>query len=207
MNRFALLACAVIGFSAWAPAQAEPLSFGAINGSGDFSKNTQVAYCPPAPARKNDTRTCALTRTSFGGLPVREARMSLNAAGRVQSLHILLDGNDFNRAFELLAGRYGPPTALNGFALWIGFDDGGRLAIRKARAGALISFDFPANKATPLRSAPDPRLAWSLLAFAIAGVGAGLILHRARRTRRTKPVLSMRDTLERKVREGVDLQF
>ena len=208
-----MLVCSILGLYAWAPAGAEPLTFGAINGTADLSGNTEVAYCPKTRSR-DAPRTCALARTSFGGLPVSKGLMTLNPAGRVRSLTILLDGKDHDRATEMLAGRYGPPTNGGNVARWTGFDEGARIAVGKGSSGTVISFDFPANEAVASASAPGARLVWALLFFAAAGIAAVLVLLRARaarqaraRARRAMPTSSLRETLERKIREGVDLQF
>jgi hypothetical protein len=190
LYRFALPALLVLGPMGWSSALAQPLAFGAINGSDDFSHRTDLA-----------------PRTRFGGLRVSSQSMALNGSGKVRSLGIVLDGSDFDAAYRLLVGRYGPASDARDFPRWTGFDDGALLSIRKAGANAVISFDYPENAATT-ESALNPAVIASLLLFAALGLGAGVLLYRGFRAKpMPTPQPSMRATLERRLREGRDLQF
>lgn len=190
IRRFTLPVLLVLGTMAWSAAPAQPLTFGAIDGSGDFSHRTDIT-----------------PRTRFGGLRVSSAAMALNGAGKVRSLRIVLDGSDFDTAYGLLAGRYGPASDTRDFPRWTGFDGGASLSIRKAGPNAVIAFDYPANAATA-DAGPDPTLIASLLLFAALGLAAGALLYRGHRAKPVPaPQSSMRATLERRLQEGRDLQF
>jgi hypothetical protein len=203
MNRVAFCtfaAAALLGGAA--AAQAQPLAFGAVNGEDDYSERADLAQC--RPAADDGARQCVLKRSSFGGLPVSSATMTLNPDGKARSLDIVLDAENFDLAYQLLVGRYGPPTAARGFPLWTGFDDGASLTLRRAGARATVSFDFPANAAAS--SATPGALPFLLLAG--LGLLAGGLAYRAYGAKRAPvPNISMRATLERRLREGRDLQF
>ncbi len=183
------------------PALAEPLTFGAINGVEDASRNPALARCEPG------SQSCALTRTSFGGLPVVSSVMTLNPSGRIRSVEIVLNGKDHGLARELLAGRYGPPTHSD---RWTNFDDGAVIGFRRAGARAIVSLDFPAN-ATAARSGGG-EVAWPVLIFAGLGLAAGLGAYGIHKRLRPAPAdtmgtVSMRETLERRLRQGDEVTF
>lgn len=188
------------------PAAAAPLTFGAIGGAGDLSKSTEVAACLPSAADKN-ARTCRLTRTHFGGVPIEGSAAMLNADGRIRSLRIALDAQHEDLARSLLTGRYGAPapSAAGAAPRWSGFDDGATITLGRDRRHALITFDFPQNAAAPAAAGPEGRSLVFLALFGAGAVAAGLLLRR-----RAKPApvreLTMRETLERRLREGRDLQ-
>lgn len=214
MNRLAYLSFVSLALAP--PAMAEPLTFGAINGADDFSGQTEIASCEPKSLWGGGRQTCALARTSFGGLPIETGTVTLNGAGRVQAVRIALDGGDYELAYRFLVGRYGRPSSAGEAPSWSGFDDGAAITIGRSAARALIAFEFPAN-AEAADMEPDGARIWSLLLFALGGVAAGLIIRRVRnrdrrrwdRPRRTgvdtQP--SMRATLERRLRENRDFQF
>ena len=209
-GRVALLAFAVVGLASGSAARAEPLAFGAVNGSDDFSNHTDVGQClATTPDGQNSARRCVLKRSSFGGMPVSSATMTLNPAGKVRSLAIVLEGQDFDLARHLLVGRYGTPATAEPFPRWTGFDDGASIAIRKSRLNAIVSFDFPANAVAASPAIPDGALA--LLLLAGLGAIAGGFAYRAYGAKQARPARapqpSMRATLERRLREGRDLQF
>jgi len=210
MKHGVVFALATIGLSTGVAAVAEPLTFGTIEGSSDFSDRKDVAECRANSDAQAEGSLCALKRTSFGGLPVKTATMALNAAGKVRSVDIVLDSEAFEPAFQMLVGRYGPPATTRNFPRWSGFDDGAGLAIRKAGPNTIVSFDFPANGAGA-ETEPDRTLAAALILFAALGLVAGILLYREYGTRRSQPgpipQPSMRATLERRLREGRDLQF
>lgn len=207
MNRVAFCTFVAAALSAGSAAQAQPLAFGAINGTDDYSERAGVAQCQ-ADGDQDGARHCLLKRSSFGGLPVSNATMTLNADGKARSLDVALDGDSFERAYQLLVGRYGPPTATRASPRWTGFDDGASLAIRRTGASTTVSFDFPVNAAVS-RATPTAALPFLLLAG--LGLLAGGLAYRAYGARRARPApapnMSMRATLERRLREGRDLQF
>ncbi|HYZ47702.1 MAG TPA: hypothetical protein VE567_02295 [Sphingomonas sp.] len=200
----------------WSPAHAGPLSFGPIHGDANLAKGEMVENCVPLPAQARAAKTCTLPRATFGGLLIDRAAVELNSAGRVRSLTMLLDRDDYDLAYRLLKGRYGAPTSLKDFPRWTRFYDGETLSIRKGAANTAIAFDFPENaEAAPEQSSGPLWYAVLLLALAVA---AGLVLYRRYRARGRKSRLavatarrgaqvSMRETLERRLREGRDLRF
>lgn len=201
MIRAGLVVCALFA----APAYAEPLTFGAINGTDDLSRNTEIARC--APGRDS----CALTRTTFGGLPIARSQVALNPSGRVRTAEIVLDARHHDLAYQLLAGRYGTPTATQGYPRWTRFDDDARVAIRRAGGDTLISFDYPANAPASTGGAGLP---WPVLLFAGLGLAAGFGAYRVLGRRRARPALaaagaplSMKATLEGRLRRGEELSF
>ena len=185
---------------ATAPLHAAPLNFGEIDGRQDFSRRPDVAVC----SSRASSFDCVLIRTSFGGLPLSQGRMSLDAWGRVRSLQLTLDREDFDRARSLLVGRYGKPTALEPRALWDRFDDNARISLTRERPRTLVMFDFPRNDATAYDLRPS--VIWTLLLFTLAGLAAGAALRRVKRTRSSQPV-SMKQTLERRMRDGRAFNF
>lgn len=200
MNRAAVLAFAVLGIIGWSAAEAKPLTFGIVNGADDFSNRAELGACRADAGRDGGSR-CALARASFGGLPVARATLALNPARKPRSLDIVLDAQDYDLAYQLLVGRYGPPTSTRDGPRWSDFDAGASLAIRRSGANATISFDFPENAGAASRQ-PDTALVVSLLLFAGLGLAAGALFYAARAKRRTPSELSMRATLERRVSEG-----
>ena len=208
VNHVVLLVSAVVGLSGWSAAQAQPLAFGTVNGADDFSKNPDVSQCRPASGQ-DGMRQCALKRSGFGGLPVSRTAMALNSDGKVRSLGIVLNGQDYDLAYQLLVGRYGPPATTRDFPRWIGFDGDANLSLRRSGPDAIVSFDFPANAAAA--SSQGTGIALTLLLFAGLGLVAGGIAYREYGAGRAKPArlpqTSMRDTLERRLREGRDLTF
>jgi len=208
-NRTMLVAAALASAS---PAYAEPLTFGAINGADDLSQSSELTGCAPGP--ESGERTCQLARTSFGGLAVEKGSATLNADGRIRALRIALDERDHDLARNLLAGRYGPPVATDKGTRWTSFDDGASIAIARARPNTLITFDFPENGAVAAPAGPDGRALLFLMLFAAGAIVTGLMLRRRQRPRRAArpgivpaPQPSMRETLERRLQEGRDLQF
>ena len=194
-----------------ASAQARPLVFGDINATDDMSRLPSID-CPDAGG--SDVARCSLARQSFGGLPVSRAIIALNPSGRARSLSIALDRKDYDLAYRMLAGRYGTPADKRGGYHWRGFDGDATLAIRPEGPSAIVTFDFPANGVIGTRHGSTlPAMLLSILAAALALV-AGLIFGRRRRSRRSLPdpfrsdaQPTMRAVLERRMREGGDLQF
>jgi hypothetical protein len=183
-----------------APLHAAPLTFGEIDGRQDFSRRPDVAVC----SSKANGFDCVLTRTSFGGLPLSQGRMVLDAWGRVRSLQLELEPEDYDRARTLLVGRYGKPAALEPRSLWDRFDDDARISLRRERPRTLVMFDYPRNDAAAYDLRPS--VIWTLLLFTLGGIAAGAALRRARNRRPAQPV-SMKQTLERRMREGRELNF
>jgi hypothetical protein len=207
MKRLAFLSFVPIGLALASPAQAEPLRFGAINGSDDLSGDTEVASCPSRSFFGGHWQTCTLARTSFGGIPIESGAMTLKPDGRVEAVRIRLEDADYDLAYRFLVGRYGRPMAVEGGAQWNRFDDGGRVAISKSGASTDILFAFPSNDAA---AAPGPERFWSLALFVLLGIGAGQLLRqrqKVRRFHRLPAQPSMRETLERRLRENRDPQF
>lgn len=217
MNRVALV-CILIGLSASSPAIAAPLTFGAINGSDDFSQTAELGPCAAAGDANQPPRICPLTRTAFGGVPITRGTATLNAEGRVRSLDMVMAANHYDLAYQLLVGRYGQPTVTRGFSQWSGFDDGARITISRSKPSTFVTFDFPANDVGARDDAPEEALTMALILLAILAFGAGVAFGRRQAMREAKPALaqssrqanpqiSMRETLERRLREGRDLQF
>lgn len=206
-----LLGLAALGTPVWAAAPT-PLSFGAINGADDFSGRTDIGLCRAGTAASDGVRTCTLARTAFGGLPIARSAMTLNPSGHVRSVTIALDGKDYDAAYRLLQGRYGRPTETAPFPRWRGFGDGAAVTIRRTGSDSSISFDFPANAAA---AEPDKGLdagfVRTILVFVLLGLAAGLLGRRFGRARTARfgaaPPMSMRATLDRKLRDGEELQF
>jgi hypothetical protein len=200
-GRISLLAALLITAS---PALAAPLTFGAIGGDANLSDNPEITSCVPS-ASEDGTQTCSLSRTSFGGVPIESSAAVLNAEGRVRSVRIALDARHHDLALSLLTGRYGTPSGPGAAPRWSGFDDGAIITLGRDRRQALITFDFPRNAAAPGAAGPEGRGLAFLALFGAGAVAAGLMLRR-----RAKPApareLSMRETLERRLREGRDLQ-
>lgn len=165
-------------------------------------------------ARGSDGAWCSLARQSFGGLPVTRAIIALNSSGRARSLSIAVDRKDYDLAYRMLAGRYGMPADNRGGYHWRGFDEGATLAIRSEGSSAVVTFDFPANGVVgPRQGSTSPAMLLSLLVAALALI-AGLIFRRRWRSGRSRPdpfrsaaQPTMRAVLERRLREGGDLQF
>jgi hypothetical protein len=186
------------------PALAAPLTFGAIGGDADLTDSPEITSCVPS-ASEQSGQICSLSRTSFGGVPIESAAAVLNADGRVRSLRIALDARHHDLARNLLTGRYGAPSAMGAAPRWSGFDDGAAIILDRTRRQTLITFDFPQNAAVPGAAVPEGRSLAFLALFGAGAVAAGLMLRR-----RAKPApareLSMRETLERRLRDGRDLQ-
>jgi hypothetical protein len=202
----------MFALAAGSAAVAEPLTFGAVDGLSDFSHRPDVAECRAAADEQAKGLRCTLKRSRFGGLAVEATAMDLNAAGKVRSVDIVLKDEAFEPAFQMLAGRYGPPATTRNFPRWSGFDDDAGLSIRKSGPNTIVSFHFPANDAAASKTGwPDAALAASLLLFTGLGLAAGVLVFREYGARRRRTILSpqssMRATLERRLREGRDLQF
>ncbi|WP_217352691.1 hypothetical protein [Sphingomonas sp. ID1715] len=178
------------------PAVAEPLVFGDIDGRADLSGRAEIADC-------SADGKCALDRPSFGGASIDGATIALNPAGRAKRLEIMLDPRDYSRALALLIGRYGQPDQA-GQARWSRFDQAASITLSRASHHAIVAFDYPANAVASDRSATQ-RASWLAL-FVIAGLGSGLLVWRRRQTRHRSAPVSMRATLERRLRDG-DLQL
>jgi hypothetical protein len=187
------------------PALAAPLTFGAISGDADLADNPEITSCVPSVAQEG-TQTCSLSRTSFGGVPIESGAAVLNADGRVRQLRIALDSRHHDLARDLLAGRYGKPSTEGNRSRWTGFNDGAGITLARNRRQTLISFDFPENAAAAPADGPEGRSLAFLALFGAGAVAAGLMLRR-----RSKPApnreLSMRETLERRLRDGRDFQL
>lgn len=204
MHRIAFIGCAAIGFSIAVPAWAAPLRFGAINGTDDASRSHDVTECRP----QNGMALCPLRRTRFGGLPIDRGIATLNTAGRVRSLDLTVSARRYDVAYRMLGGRYGPPDGGRAAPIWTRFDDGARIMLRRTGREALISFDFPKNAASAPKLGLDTGLAWTLLLCAGLGLGGGWALYRAAGAKRgAQTQFSMRDTLERRLRDGRGLRF
>ena len=180
------------------PAQAAPLVFGAINGSEDLSRRSDLGAC----TRAAEGYECILARTSFGGLPLARGSMTLDARGRGRAVRLILEPGSHDRARELLTGRYGAPTSPGPEPRWTRFDEGAQISVRPERARTVVLFDYPGNDAV----LGDGRriTVWTLLALVCLGLAVGAWLRR-----RTEPVgpASMKETLERRLRNGGDLSF
>ena len=185
-----------------APLHAAPLTFGEIDGIQDYSDRPDVAACSSVDSGHD----CVLARTSFGSVPLTRGQMALDAWGRVRSLQLVLDREDHDRARSLLSGRYGKPTIVEPQPQWNRFDRDARIGLRREGPNAFVTFEYPRNDA----SAYDlrPSVIWTLLLFTLGGLATGAVLRRARRKPRqsTQPV-SMKHTLERRMREGRELNF
>lgn len=205
MTRAAFLALALIGILGSSPVRAAPLAFGEIDQAADLSQSADVAGCSAA----SDGKICRLTRESFGGLAIDTSSVSLNPAGRVRSLSIALDDRDYETARQLLTGRYGPPTTAAP-PRWTRFDDRATISLHRSRTNTRVDFTFPANDLAPAAKA-NPELPFSVLIFVLLGLGVGAVILRVRRAQRSTilPMSepSMRQTLERRLRTGRDLQF
>ncbi len=209
MNRIAILGCVLAGLAA-SPALGEPLAFGALNGADDFSRSAEVGGCEGF-SRQTNSKACPLTRNAFGGLAVNDGTVSLNAAGKIRSIGIVLDDADFETAYRLLAGRYGPATATTPFPTWTAFDEGATIAIRQSGPNTLIAFRYPANDVAAWHSNLNTTLIMALLLVFALTLAIGMFLRRRQKTHRARPAVprpqpTMRETLERRLREG-DLQF
>jgi len=191
-----------------APALAEPLRFGGINGADDLAGSSELTACRPTT---DGLQRCQLARQTFGGLEIAGSEALLNRTGQVRSLRIDLDRADFELARQMLTGRYGAPQASG----WTRFDDGARIGMARTARATVISFDFPQNSAA---GQPSTRRAdWLLPAMIGLGLLLGWLLFRLRRAqpRRAVPVraqspmapMSMRETLERRLREGQEIRF
>jgi hypothetical protein len=204
--RLRFLLAGILLAAASPPVTAAPLTFGVLNGVDDFSRATDIAACAPRSDQVEGAE-CRLARTSFGGLALDRASMTLNADGRAQAVEFLLDDSDFDLARQMLAGRYGRPSGDADAPVWAGFDDGARIAVRREGAQTRISFVFPANQAVAEASSETPAIVPVLL-FLAAGLAAGVLLSRARRAAVPPRAPTMRETLERKLREsGGELHF
>jgi hypothetical protein len=205
MNRVALAAAVAFGLATGAPGAARPLTFGAINGTDDLSQSSDLGGCASAPEIGSGAQTCALKRKAFGELSVSRGTVSLDAMGRARSVVIGLSARDYDRALQLLIGRYGRSVFEGGAAVWRGYDARAQIALQRSASGVQVRFDYPANGAVA-STTPDPRLAASLLAFIALGLAAGYAVRAVRKPPAPEPSLSMRATLERKIREGADFQ-
>lgn len=201
--------CCLVGLACMmaAPAQAKPLTFGAIDGANELTASSQLTGC----AAVDNGSACRLNRTNFGGLPIDRSEVMLNPMGRVRSLDILLDAGDYDVARRLLIGRYGPPSAASADQ-WLGFDDGARIAISRSKRNTLVSFLYPANISSSGSAAPDSGVIIQVLLFVVLGLAAGLLFRRWRNSRPAEPAMSprepsMRATLERRLAQGDDLGF
>jgi hypothetical protein len=214
MKRMTSLAAILLGLSASA-AWARPLTFGEINGTEDLSQSAELGAAP-----ETDKKERQLLRNTFGGLEIDKGVVALNSQGRVRSLDIVLDDQDFDLAYQLLVGRYGKPTTTLPFPKWSSFDDGATIAISKSRPNTFISFHYPENEGPTrdIQSATVLRMSVLIAAGVLLGAGlarwrkrprpraAPAVVTRPRASSQTAP-LSMRETLERKMREGDDLVF
>lgn len=196
------VAVALLALAAASPIDARPLEFGTVDGRADLSGDDELTACASG---QDGAKVCALRRTSFGGLPINRSEIALNADGRATSLSFWLDRADREAARQLLVGRYGAGRTDGAATRWSGFDDGAEISIAPDAGGTKIQFAFPGNRAVARRAGVDTDAVWSLLAFCLAGIGLGLLIQRSRRPVRREP--SMRDVLERRMREGRDLQF
>lgn len=208
--RFTLFVCVAFAFAGATPpvAAAGPLSFGAIDGSVDLSGSDAAGVCT---ARDEEAGAeCLLGRTSFGGLPVTRATLTLNEEGRAREVDLRLAAADYEQAYALLRGRWGEPSRTAPWPEWRRFDDDAHIAIARAGEGTRVRYRWPANDvvAAPPSGRIEPAVAISLLLFVLLGLAAGLILARMRRARAAAaPPLTMREALERRLREGHDLQI
>lgn len=211
MTGVVILAFSAVGLAAASP----PLTFGAINGADDLSRATNIATCRPDAARANNAKICTLKRTEFGGLPILHSAMVLNAAGKARSLTIALDAHDYDTAAQMLQGRYGRPDRAADVGRWRGFADDASISIRRTGEQTLIAFAFPQNAAASTVAGPDSGTIWAMLGFLAFGLAGGMLLWRGAATRPAQagaPLqpasapMSMRATLERKLRDG-DLQL
>ncbi len=191
-----------LALAAAAPLSARPLVFGTVDGEADLSRLDELTGCVRGP---DDGRVCALRRKSFGGLPINRSEIALNREGRATDLSFWLDRADAGSARQLLAGRYGVAQIDGTSARWSGFDDGAEISVGPEAGGTRVSFTYPANRVTSPRGGLDAGAVWSVLAFCVAGIGTGLAIQRGRRPAVREP--SMREVLERRLREGGDLQF
>lgn len=200
--------------AAAAPVAAAPLTFGEIASDTDLSRAPELASCAPAEA---NATTCRLLRQTLGGIDIRESAVRLNAAGRPASIDIRIAGEDAELADQLLAGRYGAPAARGDRTEWRGFDDGATLSLIRAGDSAVIGFRYPANAVAPAMEAPATpgarqRAIVYMLVFLAVGLITGGLVARMRRPRRSAivsgvPEMSMRATLERRLRDGKGLDF
>lgn len=185
------------------PAQAAPLTFGPIGGDADLTDSSELTSCVPSTSG-DGVRTCSLSRTSFGGVPIESGAAVLNAEGHVLSLRIALDAWHHELARNLLTGRYGAPSAPGAAPRWSGFDDGATITLGRDRRQTLITFAFPQNAVARSAAGPEGRSLAFLALFGVGAVAAGLMLRRRSRPAPARE-LSMRETLERRLREGRDL--
>jgi len=158
MNRVALAAAVAFGLATGAPGAARPLTFGAINGTDDLSQSSDLGGCASAPEIGSGAQTCALKRKAFGELSVSRGTVSLDAMGRARSVVIGLSARDYDRALQLLIGRYGRSVFEGGAAVWRGYDARAQIALQRSASGVQVRFDYPANGAVA-STTPDPRLA------------------------------------------------
>lgn len=206
--RLPQLVCVAFALAGATPAAAEPLSFGAIDGSADLSGSAAADACTERD--EDGGADCRLRRTSFGGLPVERATLTLNEEGRAREVDLRLAAGDYEQARQLLQGRWGEPSRTAPWPEWRRFDDGAHIAIARAGDGTRVRYRWPANDvaAAPPPGRLDPAIAISLLLFVLLGLAAGLVLARTRRARAAAaPPLTMREALERRLREGRDLQI
>lgn len=187
-----------------APLRAEPLSFGEVNGI-DRLADGATESCRDIPEGE---RVCALRRTHFGPLPINRSALFLDADGRARSLTFWFDRADHADVSQLLQGRYGAPKEQGGSTRWTGFDDGATVELGLKDRSTRVDFSFPQNASVKREQPIDRRAVWSVLAFVLIGLTAGALLYRARKRRAVPPpVPTMREVLERRMRDGHDLQF
>jgi hypothetical protein len=210
-------ALATVALLAATPALAAPLTFGEIASDTDLSRAPELALCAPAPSDDARPAECRLLRQSLGGIEIRDSDVRLNAEGRPTSIDIRIAGEDADLAYQLLVGRYGAPAAEGARTDWRGFDDGATLSLVRGGDAAVIGFRYPVNAAAaeaaaPLGAGARQRALVYMLVFIAVGLITGGLLARMRRPRRTAvastaPEMSMRATLERRLRDGKGLEF
>lgn len=187
-----------------APLRAEPLSFGEVNGI-DRPADGARGSCRETHEGEH---VCAFRRTHFGPLPINRSALFLNADGRARSLTFWFDRGDYADVSQLLQGRYGAPGEQGGATRWTGFDDGATVELGLKDRSTRVDFSFPQNASVRSEQPIDRRAVWSVLAFVLIGLTAGALLYRARKRRAAPPPEpTMREVLERRMREGRDLQF
>lgn len=204
-----LLSALVCGaaLSLGAAAHAAPLTFGALGEPRDLSDDPQLAACRPVAAGSAD-RMCTLRRTTFGGLPIQQSDVRLNGAGHASMMTILLRRSDYDTASRMLAGRYGGAQSVGDSTRWSGYDGGGTIALQPRGRFAAITFAF-ADSAQARRPGVVEARALPALLAGLVGLLAGWLVYRSRSRAvpkrepiRPEAPLSMRDTLERRVRQG-----
>lgn len=188
------------------PLRAEPLGFGEVNGIDRLADGV-TGSCRDTHEGEGE-RVCTLRRTNFGPLPINRSALLLNADGRVRSLTFWFDRADYADVSQLLQGRYGAPKEQAGSTRWTGFDRGATVELGLRDRSTRVNFSFPQNAPVRNEQPLDRRAIWSLLVFVLVGLAAGALLYRARKRRLVPPPApTMREVLERRMRDGQDLQF